>query len=186
VTGKLTAMTTMTPLETVERIKLAIRDVPDFPKPGILFKDITPVFQQPELLTLTLDAMAAMLIHTKVDVIAGIESRGFLFGVPLAQRLQVPFVPIRKRGKLPAKVIQQHYDLEYGSDCIEMHFDAVQANQHVVVVDDLLATGGTAVAAGLLIEQAKAIVSANVFMVELGFLDGRQKLSAPCLSLITI
>ena len=173
-------------LETLDRIKAAIRDVPDFPKPGIMFKDITPVFQKPELLTLTLDNMAAMLLEIQVDAIAGIESRGFLFGVPLAQRLQVPFIPIRKRGKLPAKVVQQHYDLEYGTDCIEMHADAVLPGQHVVIVDDLLATGGTAAAAGLLLQQVGAIVSANLFMVELAFLNGKAKLTSPCLSLITI
>jgi adenine phosphoribosyltransferase len=172
--------------ETLTTILSAIRDVPDFPKPGILFKDITPIFQQPDILNLTLDSMIQLLGNTRIDTIAGIESRGFLFGVPLAQRLNLPFVPIRKKGKLPAKVVQQCYDLEYGTDCIELHADAIPAGHHVLVVDDLLATGGTARAAEQLIAQVNAHVSAHLFMVELGALAGRQQLSAPCLSLLNI
>jgi adenine phosphoribosyltransferase len=171
---------------TIARIQAVIRDVPDFPKPGILFKDITPVFQHPDILRLTLDAMTDMLTGVTVDVIAGIESRGFLFGVPIAERLKVPFVPIRKRGKLPAKVLQQQYDLEYGTDCIELHADALTPGQSVVIVDDLLATGGTAAAAAMLVQQTQAIVTANLFMVELNSLQGRNRLTAHSLSLIQI
>jgi adenine phosphoribosyltransferase len=179
-------MTTLVTDDVKTRIMRVLRDVPDFPKPGILFKDITPLFQHPDVLALALDSMAQLLANTPVDAIAGIESRGFLFGVPLAQRLQLPFVPIRKKGKLPASVVQQSYDLEYGTDTIEMHADALTPGQRVVIVDDLLATGGTAQAAGLLVGQLGATVSANLFLIELDFLQGRQKLQGPVLSLLNV
>lgn len=158
-------------------IKASIRDIPDFPKPGILFKDITPILQDPELCTAVVEAFAEQLRNTEIDVIAGIESRGFLFGLMLANRLNIPFVPIRKKGKLPAKTLCQSYDLEYGSATIEMHEDAIKPGQKVLIHDDLLATGGTVEAASKLILQAGGALSGFAFLVSLDFLNGRQKLN---------
>jgi len=158
------------------KIKQAIRDVKDFPKPGIVFKDITPILKNPALCTDIIDALAAQLEDIEIDVVAGIESRGFLFGPSLAQRLNVPFVPIRKAGKLPYKTINQSYDLEYGSATIECHEDALLAGQRVLIHDDLLATGGTVVAASKLISQLGATVAAYSFIISLDFLKGRDRL----------
>lgn len=162
-------------LET--KIKQTLRDVADFPKPGIIFKDITPVLKDPALCAEITAALAQQLKGVKIDVVAGIESRGFLFGLALAQVLQVPFVPIRKAGKLPYKTIQQSYDLEYGSATLEVHEDAFTAGQNVLIHDDLLATGGTVVAASKLVSQLQANVAAYSFLISLDFLNGKNRLN---------
>jgi adenine phosphoribosyltransferase len=159
------------------QIKAAIRDIPDFPKPGIIFKDITPILKDPGLCQNIVDAFAEQLSSTKIDVIAGVESRGFLFGLMLATKLDVPFVPIRKAGKLPHTVKQKVYELEYGTATIEMHIDAIEPGQHVLIHDDLLATGGTVTAASELIHELGGIVSGFSFVVGLGFLGGREKIA---------
>jgi adenine phosphoribosyltransferase len=155
-----------------------IRDVPDFPRPGILFKDITPVLADGDALSEVIGALTRAAGKFSPDVIAGIESRGFLFGAPIAHAMNLGLVPIRKVGKLPAKTVRVEYALEYGTATVEMHEDSVQPGQRVVVVDDLLATGGTAAAAAHLIEKLGGTVAGFVFLVELGFLDGRQRLAS--------
>lgn len=162
-------------LET--RIKQTLRDVADFPKPGIIFKDITPVLKDATLCAEITTALAEQLKGLQIDVVAGIESRGFLFGLALAQVLNVPFVPIRKAGKLPYKTIQQSYDLEYGSATLEVHEDAFVAGQNVLIHDDLLATGGTVVAASKLVNQLQANVIAYSFLISLDFLNGKDRLN---------
>lgn len=158
------------------KIKATLRDVVDFPKPGIIFKDITPVLKDSILCKEITDALKEQLSNIKIDVVAGIESRGFLFGLALAQALNVPFVPIRKAGKLPYKTIQQSYDLEYGSATLEVHEDAFEQGQRVLIHDDLLATGGTVVAASKLVQQLQAEVIAYSFIISLDFLNGRDRL----------
>ena len=160
-----------------EKVKDAIRDIPDFPKEGIVFKDITPIMMDPVLSEEILDHLVETYRDQGVDVIAGIESRGFLFGYPLAIRLGVPFVLIRKKGKLPHTTISYSYDLEYGSATIEMHADALQKGQKVLIHDDLLATGGSAEAAGKLIEKGGGQVMGFNFLVSLEFLNGQDKLA---------
>jgi adenine phosphoribosyltransferase len=162
------------------KIKQTLRDVIDFPKPGIVFKDITPVLKDPELCREITEALKEQLAGIQIDVVAGIESRGFLFGLALAQALNVPFVPIRKAGKLPYKTIQQSYDLEYGSATLEVHEDAFSAGQNILIHDDLLATGGTVVAASKLVEQMEAKVVAYSFLISLDFLNGRDRLTSFC------
>ena len=157
-------------------IKKAIRDIPDFPKPGIIFKDITPILKDQELCTAIVDAFAESLAHLEIDAIAGIESRGFLFGLMLANRLNKPFIPIRKAGRLPFKTIQQSYDLEYGSATIEIHQDAFEPCAKVLIHDDLLATGGTVEATSQLIEKMNGVVAGFSFIVSLDFLGGENKL----------
>ena len=159
-------------------IQSDIRDVPDFPEPGILFKEITPVLQNPQLCSRMLDYLAKQCEPLKIEAVATIESRGFMFGFPLALRLNVPFVPIRKKGKLPYSVISHDYQLEYGSATIEAHTDAIKPGTRVLIHDDLLATGGTAGAAAELIKKLGGEVAGFSFLVELGFLKGREKLSA--------
>jgi adenine phosphoribosyltransferase len=158
------------------KIKLTVRDVNDFPKPGIVFKDITPILKDPALCMDITKALAEQLKGIDIDVVAGIESRGFLFGPSLAQLLNVPFVPIRKAGKLPYKTVQQSYELEYGQATIEVHEDALIAGQRVLIHDDLLATGGTVVAASKLVMQLGAKVAAYSFIIGLDFLNGRARL----------
>jgi adenine phosphoribosyltransferase len=158
------------------KLKQTLRDVVDFPKPGIIFKDITPVLQDADLCREITAAMVLQVKALKIDCVAGIESRGFLFGLALAQALQVPFVPIRKIGKLPHKTIQQSYDLEYGSATLEVHEDAFKAGQQVLIHDDLLATGGTVVAASKLVEQLGATVCGYSFLINLDFLNGKSRL----------
>jgi adenine phosphoribosyltransferase len=153
-----------------------IRDVPDFPQPGILFKDITPVLADAEALREIIGAMKETIQGYAPDLIVGIESRGFIFGVPIAHDLGLGFAPVRKLGKLPYRTIRQEYALEYGTNTVEMHIDAVKPGQRVVIVDDLLATGGTAAAAALLVEELGGEVAALSFVVELGFLRGRERL----------
>src|SRR5476651_1030152 len=134
-----------------QQIKAAIRDIPDFPKPGIVFKDITPILKDPALCDKILDAFVEQLKDTPIDVVAGVESRGFLFGLSLAGRLGVPFIPVRKAGKLPFTIKQKVYELEYGTATIELHTDAFEPGQRILIHDDLLATGGTVTAASQLI-----------------------------------
>lgn len=150
-----------------------LRDVPDFPKPGILFKDITPLLASPDAMAAATEQLAA-LDFGAVDKIAGIESRGFLFGVPLAMKLGVGFVPIRKPGKLPWKTRRVDYELEYGTDAVEIHQDAVGDGERVLIVDDLLATGGTMGAAAELVEACGAQVAGCAFVIELAFLKARE------------
>lgn len=154
-----------------------IRDVPDFPYPGILFKDITPLIEHPEAFRAALDGLEALCKDRNIDKIVGVESRGFLFGAPLADRLGVGFVMARKKGKLPSKIISISYELEYGSNTIEMHRDSISQNDHVLLIDDVLATGGTSRAVCTLIEQLGGTVDALLFVLELGFLKGREHLN---------
>jgi adenine phosphoribosyltransferase len=164
----------MTSLEA--KVRSIIRDVPDFPKKGILFKDITPVLQDPA----TFDRVCAVLEGYAqgrgTDVVAGIESRGFIFGAALALRMGRPFVPIRKKGKLPWKTVHQAINLEYGKDVIEIHRDAIEKGRRVLVVDDLLATGGTLAGACKLVEKVGGVVAGCACLVELAFLKGRARL----------
>ncbi|WP_423147704.1 adenine phosphoribosyltransferase [Rubrolithibacter danxiaensis] len=169
-----------------DRVKAAVRDIADFPKPGIVFKDITPIFKDQKLCTAIVDEFCSRLAGVPVDVIAGIESRGFLFGMMLANRLGVPFVPIRKAGKLPYKTIRQEYLLEYGSASVEIHEDAFEKGKNVLIHDDLLATGGTVLAASKLIQQLGGVVSGYSFVINLDFLQGKEKLKAFSDSIIVI
>lgn len=159
-----------------EKIKDVIRDVVDFPKPGIVFKDITPIMLDSGLSKEIVNHLVSIYKDQKLDKIAGIESRGFLFGYPLAMELGLPFVLIRKAGKLPYHKISHSYDLEYGSAEIEMHIDAVQKGERVLIHDDLLATGGSASAAAELIQKCGGEVAGFNFLVELNFLNGNEKL----------
>lgn len=159
-----------------ERIKHAMVDVHDFPSPGIVFKDITPLFQDPVLLNDILDAMEQDCRHQGVEAIVGLESRGFLLAVPLSMRLGIPFVMVRKKGKLPRACHSVSYDLEYGSSTIEMHKDALQPGKRVLIHDDVLATGGTAEAAAKLVQQAGAEVAMFQFILELSFLKGMDRM----------
>jgi adenine phosphoribosyltransferase len=158
-------------------LKKLIREVPDFPKPGILFYDITTLLKDGAAFARLIDILAARYIGHGIDVVAGIEARGFIFGPALAYRLNAGFVPVRKPRKLPAATISATYSLEYGSDTLEMHRDAVGRGQRVVIVDDLIATGGTAKASAQLVETLGAKVAGFAFIVELTFLQGRQKLA---------
>lgn len=164
---------------SLDKIKAAIRDVPDFPKPGILFKDITPVLLDPELFRAAVKLFADRQRGRSVQKIAAIEARGFLLGAALAYELGIGLVPIRKKGKLPYEAIEQSFDLEYGTATIEVHRDAFAPGESVLLIDDLLATGGTAQAAVQLIEKLGARVIEIDFLIELQFLNGRAKL-APC------
>ena len=163
-------------LGIASRVASAIRDVPDFPKPGIVFKDITPVLLDHALFRDATEAMAAPFANEAISHVVAIESRGFILGAPLAQALGAAFVPFRKPGKLPHIVERVEYALEYGVDALECHRDALQGGQRVLVVDDVLATGGTAVAACALVESLGAVVRGCSFLVELAFLNGRERL----------
>ena len=160
-----------------EQLKTYIRDIPDFPQPGIVFKDITPLLQQPEIVKLAVQEFAKKLEGIEIDVIAGIESRGFLFGFLLAQELNKPFVPIRKQGKLPFHTISESYKLEYGQATIEMHEDAIQQGTKVLMHDDLLATGGTVVAASKLVEKLGGVITGYSFVISLDFLQSAGRLT---------
>jgi adenine phosphoribosyltransferase len=161
-----------------QQIKAAIRDIPDFPKAGIVFKDITPILKDPVLCNGIVDAFADRLKDTPIDVVAGVESRGFLFGLSLAVKLGVPFVPVRKAGKLPYTIKQKVYELEYGKATIELHTDAFEPGAKVLIHDDLLATGGTVTAASELIKELGGVVAGFSFVVELGFLNGRERIAS--------
>lgn len=152
----------------------AIRDVPDFPKPGILFKDITPVLSDPELLQCCIDKLVETAADLEIDKVVGIDARGFIFGPAVALRLNAGFIPVRKQGKLPWKTNSISYALEYGENCIEIHQDAIAPGERVMVIDDLLATGGTAAATVKLLKQLDANISCVSFLIELDFLNGRQ------------
>ena len=158
-------------------IKDFIRDIPDFPKPGILFKDITPLLKSPDALTETFKQLAAPFHDSGIDVVAGTESRGFMFGIGVAQALGVGFVPIRKKGKLPAETYSESYDLEYGTDTLEIHQDAITKGQKVLLVDDLLATGGTMSATAKLVQSCGGEVVSCAFVIELSFLSGAEALT---------
>ncbi|MCF0132773.1 MAG: adenine phosphoribosyltransferase [Blautia sp.] len=160
----------------MKRIEEYVRSIPDFPEPGIIFRDVTSILQDADGLQLAIDKMQECLKDVEVDVIVGAESRGFMFGVPLAYNLHKPFVPVRKKGKLPCETISRDYDLEYGSATIEMHKDAIQPGQKVAVIDDLIATGGTIEAACKMIEDLGGEVVKIVFLMELAGLKGREKL----------
>ena len=169
-------------LETIQGL---IRDVPDFPKPGILFKDIAPLLGDPAGLNHAIDLLAEAATTMQADIIAAPEARGFIFGVPLAIKMGLGFVPIRKPGKLPWRTIHETYELEYGTDTVQMHEDAVQEGMRVLLVDDLLATGGTMGACCRLIENSGATVAGCAFVIELDFLNGRDALTPhPIVSLI--
>jgi adenine phosphoribosyltransferase len=155
------------------RLRTAIRDVPDFPKPGIVFKDITPVLGDPELLQMVIGGFVEATRPLKIAKVVGIESRGFIFGTPLAAALGVGFVPVRKKGKLPWNCEAVSYALEYGEATVEIHRDAIQPGERVVLIDDLLATGGTASAAVELVTRLGGVVAEAQFLIELGFLAGR-------------
>ena len=162
--------------ETVERLRAAVRDVPDFPKKGIMFKDITPVLSDPSLFRASIDLFLERCRGREVDKIVGIDARGFVFGSAVAYELGVGFVPIRKRGKLPFRTEIAKYSLEYGEAEVEMHIDAVTQGERVVLVDDLLATGGTSAAAAVLIRKAGGQLLEAQFLIELEFLEGRKRL----------
>lgn len=161
-----------------DKLRLCIRDIPDFPSPDIIFKDITPVLKDPQLCREVIEAFTEQLCSTEINAVAGIESRGFLFGLMLANRLNVPFIPIRKVGKLPCLTVRQEYNLEYGAAGIEIHKDAFLPGTKVLIHDDLLATGGTVEAASKLIQQLGGIVNGYSFIVGLNFLNGDIRLAS--------
>jgi adenine phosphoribosyltransferase len=164
-----------TPL-TLDKAKTLIRDVQDFPKPGIVFKDITPLLQNPEAFRSTMEKLAGPFRKKGITHVASVESRGFIFGAPVAYLLNAGYVPIRKKGKLPYKTASHSYALEYGTDTLEIHEDALDPSARVLIIDDVLATGGTAVASCKLVEKLKAKVIGLSFVIELEFLHGREKL----------
>ena len=163
-------------MEIKEDIIKAVRDIPDFPVKGVVFKDITPLLSDISIYNRIIDTMANQYKGKNITKIAGLESRGFIFGISLAQKLNVPFVPIRKKGKLPYKTVSTTYSLEYGTATIEMHIDAINEKDNVLIVDDLLATGGTACAAIELVKKLNAAVAGCAFVIELTFLNGKDKL----------
>jgi adenine phosphoribosyltransferase len=158
-------------------LKEHIRDIPDFPKPGVGFKDITPLLADVEAFRATVDALAAHFAGTQVDKVLGIEARGFIVAAPVAYRLGAGFVPVRKAGKLPWAVEKQEYQLEYGTDLLEIHRDAVAPGERALIIDDVMATGGTAEATVRLVEKLGGVVVGLGFCIELGFLGGRSKLA---------
>lgn len=166
-----------TAIPTADDLRNAIRNVPDFPKPGIQFKDITPVLADPRLFAASIDLLAVNWSAGSVDAVAGIDARGFIFAAAVAMKLNAGFVPIRKQGKLPWQTLEESYDLEYGSNTLAIHADALKAGDRVLLVDDLLATGGTALAASRLIQRLEASVVEVACLVELDFLKGREKLA---------
>jgi len=163
--------------EMIEKLRMGVRDVPDFPKKGIIFKDITPILKDSALFRASIDLFLEQCRGKKIDKIVGIDARGFLFGATVADRLGIGFVPIRKRGKLPWKTESLAYKLEYGEAAMEVHTDAFEPGERVSLIDDLLATGGTAAAATKLIAKAGGNVVQAQFLIELGFLDGRAAFS---------
>ncbi len=165
-------------------LKSLIRDIPDFPKPGIMFRDITTLLRDPQGLSYTIDSLAEKCSELSVDYVVGMESRGFIFGAPLAYKMGIGFIPVRKPGKLPGAVHFAEYELEYGVDRLEMHRDAMTSGSRVLIVDDLIATGGTAVATAKLLEQAGCELVGFAFIIELQALGGRQKL--PDVPIVTL
>jgi adenine phosphoribosyltransferase len=164
------------PQATISDIERAIRTVPDFPKPGIQFKDITPVLSHSGLFAATIDLLTDNFVPGGVDAVVGIDARGFIFAAAAAVKLQAGFVPVRKKGKLPFQTLEQEYALEYGTATVAMHVDALKPGSRVLMIDDLLATGGTAAAAAALVEKLGARILEISFLIELGFLQGREQL----------
>lgn len=160
----------------MDLLKSKIRSVPDFPKAGILFYDITTLLRDREGFQLTIEALADPFKGRDIDVVVGVESRGFILGGAVADRLGAGFAPVHKKGKLPSKTVQETYDLEYGTDCLEIHADAVERGQRILIIDDVLATGGTAAATAALVRKLGGSVQALAFLVELEFLGGRSKI----------
>ena len=158
-------------------LKQMIRSVPDFPKPGINFFDITTLLKDPEGLKATIDSLAAPYAGARIDAVVGIESRGFILASAVAERIGAGFIPVRKPGKLPAKAIKEIYELEYGNDAVEIHADAIEKGQRVLIVDDVLATGGTAAATTRLVKQLGGQLHGLAFLIELTFLNGKSKLT---------
>jgi adenine phosphoribosyltransferase len=172
-------------VDRLEHARSLIREIPDFPEPGILFRDITPLLADPKGLHITLDALAENFVGEHIDAVVAIDARGFIFGGALAERLNASFVPVRKPGKLPAAIDSVTYALEYGTDELQMHRDALPKRARAIVVDDLLATGGTASAAGELVRKQGAVVAAYAFVIELAGLRGRTRLgNTPVVSLM--
>jgi adenine phosphoribosyltransferase len=163
--------------QCIKDLKAAIREIPDWPKKGILFYDVTTLLKQPCCFEQTINALTDPYRKTEVDLVLGIEARGFIFAPPVAYALKAGFVPVRKPGKLPAAKLQVNYELEYGTDCLEIHQDAIEPGQRVLIVDDLIATGGTAKAVAEMVEAMNAKVVGLAFAVELTFLHGRDKLA---------
>lgn len=169
-----------------QKLRATVRDILDFPKPGIVFKDITPILQDPVLCRDVVDEFIKQLEGVELDAVVGVESRGFFFGMMLASRLNLPFIPIRKPGKLPYTTLQQSYDLEYGSSTIEMHADAFPAGTRVLLHDDLLATGGTIIAASKLIERMGGKVASMAFVISLDFLGAKKRLTPYCKDVVSL
>ena len=167
-------------LKIAEEVKKMIRDVQDFPKPGIIFKDITTALKDPETLNKMVDFLYENFKDEKIDYVIGLESRGFIFGMPVAYKLNAGFIPIRKPNKLPAETIKEEYELEYGVDALEIHKDALKKGDKVLIIDDLLATGGTCAAACNLIIKTGADILGCAFVIELNDLKGRNKLPKNC------
>lgn len=161
----------------MKKIEEYVRSIPDFPEPGIIFRDVTSILQDPDGLKLAIDSMQDCLKDVDVDVIVGAESRGFIFGMPIAYNLHKPFVLVRKKGKLPCETVSRTYELEYGTATIEMHKDSIKPGQKVAIIDDLIATGGTIEAAAKLVEELGGEVVKIVFLMELAGLKGREKLA---------
>lgn len=171
---------------TPDELRAKIREIPDFPKPGILFYDITTLLKDARAYRAAIDAMLAPYAGTAIDIVVGMESRGFIFSAPMAYQLGAGLVPVRKLGKLPAETISVEYALEYGSNTLEVHRDAIQPGQKVLIVDDLLATGGTVNGTVELVQRLKGEIAGLAFLVELGFLKGRARLAGhPVSSVIT-
>lgn len=174
-------------LPDVRTLATMVRDVPDFPRPGVMFKDITPILASPPALSLAVEYLTQPFRDQSVDVVVGAESRGFIFGTAVARNLSAGFVPVRKPGKLPYKTRRAEYELEYGRDALEIHEDAIRPEMRVLLVDDLLATGGTMAACCKLVEELRGRIVGAAFLIELSFLHGRQKLANyPVYSVIQI
>jgi adenine phosphoribosyltransferase len=183
--SRIAEVSSLPELEPLRYVRALIRDIPDFPQPGILFRDITPLLAAPKAFHIVLDAIAHRFVGERVDAVVGVESRGFIFGGALAARLNASFVPVRKAGKLPYRTDKVSYSLEYGETELEMHRDSLREGASVVVVDDLLATGGTAAAAGELVHRQGAFVLAYAFVIELSSLNGRERLlPTPAVSIV--
>lgn len=176
----------MTDVNNFQYVREHVREVPDFPKKGILFLDVTTIVKDAKAFNMCIDFLYEKFKDENIDYVAGIESRGFIFGAPLACKLKAGFVTVRKPNKLPADTIKETYDLEYGTDTIEMHADAVKAGDRVLVIDDLLATGGTAAAACNLVKKAGADVVASAFIIELDPLKGREKIEASGVNVVSM
>jgi adenine phosphoribosyltransferase len=161
----------------VDELRACVRDIPDFPKPGVVFKDITPLLAHADAFQSTIDLLAGHFSSTRIDKVLGVEARGFIIAAPVSYKFGAGFIPIRKAGKLPWDIEREEYELEYGSDLLEIHRDGVEPGDNVVIVDDVLATGGTASASVRLVEKLGGTVTGLGFVIELGFLGGRSKLA---------